>query len=231
MRVDVITLFPEVVTVPLGASIVGRAQERGALALAVHDLREKGLGKYRQVDDEPYGGGPGMVLRPEPIAAALEPLRTSESRVLLMTPQGRRFKQADAVRLSKETHLIFLCGHYEGVDQRIVDTCVDEELSIGDYVLTNGAIAAVVVVDAIARLLPGVLGDEESAVQESFGASGLLDYPHYTRPAVWGGIRVPEILLSGDHGKIAKWRAEQAMERTRKNRPDLLKMNDSQAGG
>jgi tRNA (guanine37-N1)-methyltransferase len=223
VQVDVITLFPEVVSVPLGASIVGRAQERGALTLAVHDLRSQGMGKYRQVDDEPYGGGPGMVLRPEPIAAVLEPLRKEGSRVLLMTPQGKRFEQADAVRFSKEPHLIFLCGHYEGVDQRIVDSCVDEELSIGDYVLTNGAIAAVVVIDAIARLLPGVLGDDESAVQESFGASGLLDHPHYTRPAEWNGMKVPEVLLSGDHGKIARWRSEQALERTRKNRPDLLK--------
>ena len=222
MRVDVITLFPEVVTVPLGASIVGRAQERGALSLAVHDLRSQGMGKYRQVDDEPYGGGPGMVLRPEPIAAMLEPLRTKESRVILMTPQGRRFEQEDAVRLGRESHLIFLCGHYEGVDQRIVDSCVDEELSIGDYVLTNGAIAAVVVIDAIARLLPGVLGDDQSAVQESFGASGMLDHPHYTRPAEWNGHKVPDILLSGDHGRIAQWRAAQALERTRRNRPDLL---------
>lgn len=227
VQVDVITLFPEVVSVPLGASIVGRALERGLLTLRVHDLRAQGIGKYRQVDDEPYGGGPGMVLRPEPIAAALEPLRSRESRVLLMTPQGRRFGQVDAARLSKEPHLIFLCGHYEGVDQRIVDTCVDEELSIGDYVLTNGAIAAVVVIDAIARLLPGVLGDDESALQESFGASGLLDHPHYTRPAEWKGMKVPDILLSGDHGKIAQWRAAQALERTRKNRPDLLS-NDGQ---
>jgi tRNA (guanine37-N1)-methyltransferase len=223
VQVDVITLFPEVVTVPLGASIVGRAQERGVLTLAVHDLRVQGMGKYRQVDDEPYGGGPGMVLRPEPIAAALELLRKEGSRVVLMTPQGKRFEQADAQRLSRESHLIFLCGHYEGVDQRIVESCVDEELSIGDYVLTNGAIASVVVIDAIARLLPGVLGDEESAVQESFGASGLLDHPHYTRPAEWRGLKVPDILLSGDHGKIAQWRAAQAQERTRKNRPDLLK--------
>ena len=222
MQVDVITLFPEVVTVPLNASIMGRAQEKGAVRLRVHDLREHGRGKYRQVDDEPYGGGPGMVLRPEPVFAALEPLRTEKSRVVLMTPQGKRFVQADAERLSREEHLIFLCGHYEGVDQRIVDSCVDEELSIGDYVLTNGAIAAVVVIDAIVRLLPGVLGDDESAVQESFGESGLLDHPHYTRPAEWQGLAVPDILLSGDHAKVAKWRAEQALERTRKNRQDLL---------
>lgn len=223
MRVDVITLFPEVVTVPLGASIVGRARERGMLSLQVHDLREQGIGRYRQVDDEPYGGGPGMVLRPEPIAAVLDPLRENGSRVVLMTPQGKRFEQSDAVRLSTEEHLVFLCGHYEGVDQRIVDSCVDEELSIGDYVLTNGAIAAVVVIDAIVRLLPGVLGDDQSAVQESFGASGMLDHPHYTRPVEWRGQRVPEILLSGDHGKIARWRAEQAVGRTKKNRPDLLR--------
>jgi tRNA (guanine37-N1)-methyltransferase len=229
MQVDVITLFPEVVTGPLGASITGRAQERGVLALRVHDLREEGIGKYRQVDDEPFGGGPGMVLKPEPLAAALEKIRTSRSRVILMTPQGRRFAQSDAVRLSRETHLIFLCGHYEGVDQRIVDHCVDEELSIGDYILTNGAIAAVVVIDAIVRLLPGVLGDDQSAVHESFGASGLLDHPQYTRPAEWRGLRVPDILLSGDHAKIAAWRAEQAHARTRANRPDLLPAEQDRA--
>lgn len=162
-----------------------------------------------------------MVMRPEPIAAMLEEVRTPQSKVIFMTPQGKPFTQATARRLSTEPHLIFLCGHYEGVDQRIVDTCVDEEISLGDYVLTNGAIAAAVVVDAIVRLVPGVLGDDESAVQESFTESGLLDHPHYTRPAEWQGQRVPDILLSGDHGKIAKWRKEQARERTRKNRPDL----------
>lgn len=222
MQVDVITLFPEVVTVPLGASIIGRAQERGMLQLRVHDLREEGMGKYRQVDDEPFGGGPGMVLKPEPLSAALEKVKTAESRVILMTPQGKRFDQSDAARLSALPHLILISGHYEGVDQRFVETCVDEELSIGDYVLTNGAIAAAVVIDAIVRLLPGVLGDEESAVHESFGASGMLDHPHYTRPADWRGQRVPDIILSGDHAKIAAWRAEQARERTRRNRPDLL---------
>lgn len=222
MLVDVITLFPEVVTVPLSASIMGRAQEKGMLQLRTHDVREHGRGKYRQVDDEPYGGGPGMVMRPEPIFATLEPLRSEKSRVLFMSPQGKRFDQKDAVRLSKEEHLIILCGHYEGVDQRIVDTCVDEELSIGDYVLTNGAIAAAVIVDAIVRLMPGVLGDDQSAVQESFGESGVLDHPHYTRPAEWHGMKVPDVLTSGDHAKVAKWRAAQALERTRKNRPDLL---------
>ncbi len=223
MLIDVITLFPEVVTVPLNASIMGRAQEKGALQLRVHDLREHGRGKYRQVDDMPYGGGPGMVMRPEPIFAQIEALKTPQSRVIFMSPQGQRFDQAAAHRLSVEPHLIFLCGHYEGVDQRVVEALVDEELSIGDYVLTNGAIAAAVVVDAIVRLLPGVLGDEQSAVQESFGESGLLDHPHYTRPAEFRGMKVPDILLSGDHAKVAKWRAEQALNRTSTNRPDLLK--------
>ncbi|MEY4483859.1 MAG: tRNA ((37)-N1)-methyltransferase TrmD [Verrucomicrobiota bacterium] len=222
MQIDVITLFPEVVTVPLSASIMGRAREKGILDLRVHDLREHGIGKYRQVDDEPYGGGPGMVMRPEPIFAQLEQIKTPQSRVLFMSPQGKRFDQNDARRLSTESHLIILCGHYEGVDQRVIDSCVDEELSLGDYVLTNGAIAAAVMVDAIVRLIPGVLGDDESAIQESFGASGLLDHPHYTRPAEFRDMKVPDILLSGDHAKVAKWRAQQALERTKKNRPDLL---------
>ncbi|CAN5910925.1 tRNA (guanosine(37)-N1)-methyltransferase TrmD [soil metagenome] len=222
MQVDVITLFPEVVTVPLSASIMGRAREKGVLDLRVHDLREHGIGKYRQVDDEPYGGGPGMVMRPEPIFAQLEQIKTPQSRVLFMSPQGKRFDQNDARRLSTELHLIILCGHYEGVDQRVIDTCVDEELSLGDYVLTNGAIAAAVMIDAIVRLIPGVLGDDESAIQESFGESGLLDHPHYTRPADFRDMKVPDILLSGDHAKVAKWRTQQALERTKKNRPDLL---------
>ena len=222
MLIEVVTLFPEAVRVPLGLSMMGRAQETGALELQVHDLREQGVGKYRQVDDTPYGGGPGMVLKPEPIAAVVEPLRAAGGRVLLMTPQGKRFSQADAVRLAAEPHLVFLCGHYEGVDQRVVDSLVDEELSIGDYVLTNGAIPAVVMIDAIVRLLPGVLGDADSAVAESFGETGLLDFPQYTRPPEWNGRKVPDILLSGDHGKIAAWRAQQARERTQKNRPDLL---------
>lgn len=201
---------------------MGRAQERGLLKLAVHDLREQGLGRHRQVDDIPYGGGQGMVLRPEPVFNVLEKIKTPKSRVILMTPQGKRFDQATARRLSTVEHLIVISAHYEGMDHRIVESCVDEELSIGDYVLTNGAIAAVVVIDAIVRLLPGVLGDENSAIEESFGASGLLESPHYTRPAEWRGLKVPDVLLSGDHGKIAQWRAEKALARTRENRPDLL---------
>ncbi|TLD68400.1 tRNA (guanosine(37)-N1)-methyltransferase TrmD [Phragmitibacter flavus] len=223
MQVDVITLFPEVVTTPLAASMMGRAQQLGALQLTVHNLREHGLGKHRQVDDTPYGGGPGMVLRPEPIEAAIAPIRREDSRIIFMSPQGKRFTQADAARLATHPHLIFLCGHYEGIDQRIVDTLVDEELSIGDYVLTNGAIAAAVVIDAVVRLLPGVLGDDQSAVEESFGPSGLLDHPHYTKPPVWNDLPVPPVLTSGDHAKVAKWRREQARLRTEANRPDLLK--------
>jgi tRNA (guanine37-N1)-methyltransferase len=222
MRVDVVTLFPEIVTVPMAASIMGRAQEKGALELQVHDLREHGLGKHRHVDDTPYGGGQGMVIRPEPMWAMLEQVDRPQARVILMSPAGKPFTQATAHRLSAEEHLIFISGHYEGIDQRVIDHWVDEEISLGDYVLTNGAIAAVVVMDAIVRLLPGVLGDEMSAVEESFGENGLLEAPQYTKPAEYAGLKVPEILLGGNHAKIAAWRHEQALERTRKVRPDLL---------
>lgn len=222
MDVDVITLFPEVVSAPLAASMMGRAQQLGALNLNVHNLREHGLGKHAQVDDTPYGGGPGMVLRPEPIEATLTPLKRSHSKTIFLSPQGRRFNQSIAEELAKESHLIFLCGHYEGVDQRVLDTLIDEEISIGDFVLTNGAIAAAVVIDAIVRLLPGVLGDQQSAIEDSFGASGLLDHPHYTKPPVWNDLPIPEILLSGHHGKIAQWRQQQAVLLTQKKRPDLL---------
>lgn len=222
MRLDVITLFPELVSVPMSTSIMKRARDKGLLEFAVHDLREHGLGRHRQVDDTPCGGGPGMVLRPEPLFAALRAIHTPQSRVLLMTPAGRRFDQAAARRLAGEQHLIFVSGHYEGVDERVTERWVDEELSIGDYVLTNGTIAAAVVMDAIVRLLPGALGDDQSSVEESFGASGLLEAPQYTKPAEFEGLAVPEVLLGGNHAKIAQWRADQALERTRRNRPDLL---------
>lgn len=222
VRLDVITLFPELVSVPMSTSIMKRARDKGLLEFAVHDLREHGLGRHRQVDDTPCGGGPGMVLRPEPLFAALRAIHTPQSRVILMTPAGRRFDQAAARRLAGEEHLIFLSGHYEGVDERVTERWVDEELSIGDYVLTNGTIAAAVVMDAIVRLLPGALGDEQSSVEESFGASGLLEAPQYTKPAEFEGMIVPEVLLGGNHAKIAQWRAEQALARTRRNRPDLL---------
>ncbi len=222
VRLDVITLFPELVSVPMSTSIMKRARDKGLLEFAVHDLREHGLGRHRQVDDTPCGGGPGMVLRPEPLFAALRAIHTPQSRVILMTPAGRRFDQAAARRLAGEEHLIFLSGHYEGVDERVTERWVDEELSIGDYVLTNGTIAAAVVMDAIVRLLPGALGDDQSSVEESFGASGLLEAPQYTKPAEFEGLAVPEVLLGGNHAKIAQWRAEQALARTRRNRPDLL---------
>lgn len=222
MQVDVITLFPEIVSVPMRTSMMGRAQEKKLLDLRVYDLREFGRGRHLQVDDTPCGGGQGMVLRPEPIFAAMEKVHTPKSRVLLMTPQGRRYDQATARRLSAETHLVILCGHYEGVDHRVIEHWVDDEISIGDYVLTNGAIAAVVVMDAIVRLIPGVLGDENSAIDESFGPSGILEAPQYTKPAEFRGMKVPDILLGGHHGKIAAWKHVQAVERTRQNRPDLL---------
>ncbi len=222
MLIDVITLFPELVTVPMGTSIMRRAQEKGAFQLRVTDLREFGIGKHKQVDDTPCGGGQGMLLRPEPLFEALDKIHTPSSRVILMSPAGRRFDQAAAQRLSRESHLIFISGHYEGVDQRVIDHWVDEELSLGDYVLTNGSIAAVVVMDSLIRLLPGVLGDDLSAVDESFGPSGLLEAPQYTKPAEFRGLMVPEVLMSGNHAKIAQWRSQQALDRTRRVRPDLL---------
>ncbi len=222
MLLEVITLFPELISVPMRTSMMGRAQEKALAEIRVHDLREKGLGKHRQVDDTPYGGGQGMLLRPEPLFEMLDEIDKPAARIIYLTPGGKRFDQATAQRLAKEEHLILISGHYEGIDHRVVEHWVDEEISIGDYVLTNGAIAAVVVMDAIVRLIPGVLGDDLSAVEESFGASGLLEAPHYTKPAEYRGLRVPDMLLSGHHGNIAKWRAEQALERTQKNRPDLV---------
>ena len=204
--------------------MVGRAQANGQAEIAVHDLRDWTTDRHRQVDDEPYGGGPGMVMKPEPFFAAVRDLKKNSpgARVLLMTPQGRPFVQSAARRLSEETHLIVLCGHYEGIDQRVIDGLVDEEISIGDYVLTNGALAANVVIDAVVRLLPGVLGDAQSAEVESFSDANRLEAPHYTRPVEFEDRKVPEVLLSGHHGKIEEWRREKALERTRLNRPDLL---------
>jgi tRNA (guanine37-N1)-methyltransferase len=221
VRVDIITLFPEICRVPLGESMMGRAQETGALALRIHNLRDWTTDRHQVVDDAPFGGGQGMVMKPEPIFAAVESLRTEGSTVVLMTPQGRRFSQSLAQEFSTKEHLIVICGHYEGIDHRVIEHLVDEEISIGDYVLTNGAIAAVVFVDAMVRLLPGVLGHEQSAADDSF-ASGLLEGPHYTRPAEFRGWKVPDVLLSGHHGEIAAWRKREAERRTRENRPDLL---------
>ncbi len=222
MKVDIVTIFPEIARGPLEASIMSRAQASGALELNYHDLRDFSENKHRQVDDEPYGGGPGMVLKPEPFFRAVAKLRTERTRVLLMTPQGIPYHQRHAERLAQDEHLIILCGHYEGVDHRVVEALVDEEISIGDYVLTNGTVAAAVVVDSIVRLLPGVLGDDQSSVEESFAGDGkLIEGPQYTRPLEYEGRKVPDILLSGHHAKIADWRHDQAVERTKVNRPDL----------
>ncbi len=222
MRVDILTLFPEIALTPLSESMMKRAQNAGLVEVAAHDLRDWATGKHRKTDDYLCGGGQGMLMKPEPIFAAIEELRTPDSRVIFLTPQGQVFKQAMARELSNESHIIFLCGHYEGVDQRVIDELVDFELSIGDYVLTNGAIAAVVVTDAIVRLLPGALGDARSAVEESFSDPNLLEASAYTKPIEFRGLKVPDVLLSGHHAKIEEWKAEQAQLKTRANRPDLL---------
>jgi tRNA (guanine37-N1)-methyltransferase len=238
MRIDILTLFPEVCRAPLSESMMKRAQESGALDLHIHNLRDWTSDRHHIVDDAPFGGGQGMVMKPEPIFKAVEELRGEEGetsnvqrptpnvelqkqKVILMSPAGRRFSQQTAKELSSESHLIIICGHYEGVDHRVIQQLVDAEISIGDYVLTNGAIAAAVLVDAVTRLLPGVLGHEQSAADDSF-SGGLLEGPQYTRPAEFRGWKVPDVLLSGNHAQIAAWRKEQGLQRTRENRPDLL---------
>lgn len=220
MQIDILTLFPAMGEGILGESMLRLAREKGLADIRMRNLRDWAPGKHHVTDEPPYGGGAGMVLKVEPIALALDELRGPESRVILLSAQGARFDQAAARRLSAEKHLIMISGHYEGVDQRVADHLVDEEISLGDYVLTNGTLAALVVTDAVVRLLPGVLGDEQSAADESF-SHGLLEYPQYTRPADYRGWKVPEILLGGNHGAIENWRREQAKERTRARRPDL----------
>ena len=220
LQLDVVTIFPRMLDSILGESILKRAQEAGLVRIRCVNLRDFATGAHLTTDDRPYGGGPGMVMKPEPVFKAVDALRRPESKVILMTPQGEPFKQATAMALSKEAHLIFLCGHYEGVDERIREALADLEISIGDYVLTNGVISAAIVVDAVVRLLPGALGGEGAADDESF-TTGLLEYPHYTRPPVYRGMAIPEILTSGNHAEIAKWRREQAIARTKARRPDL----------
>ena len=222
MRIDILTLFPEIALAPLRESIIKRAQEAGIVEIHAHDLRAWALDKHRKTDDYLCGGGQGMLLKPEPVFAAVEELRKEGTKVILTTPQGLPFKQKHAQKLSSYGHLIFICGHYEGVDHRIVDHLVDEEISIGDYVLTNGALAAAVVCDAIIRLLPGALGDDRSPAEESFSNPDLLEPPAYTKPIDFMGLKVPEILLSGNHAAIEEWKQKQALERTRRNRPDLI---------
>ena len=221
MRIDVLTLFPEMFAGPLDVSMVARARKSGLLDLQIRDLRDWTHDRHKTVDDRPFGGGPGMVLKPEPIFEAVEALAGEKSRVVMMAPTGRPFTQAIARELGQSEHLLFLCGSYEGFDERI-RTLIHDELSIGDYVLTNGGLPAMVVIDAVTRLIPGVLGDDESATDESF-SHGLLEYPHYTRPAEFRGMKVPEVLLSGHHAEIEKWQAEKARQRTAERRPDLLR--------
>jgi tRNA (guanine37-N1)-methyltransferase len=222
VKIDVLTLFPAMFAGPLDESIIKRARQKGFLDLKIHDLRDWTHDRHRTVDDRPFGGGPGMLMKVEPLFEAVESLRREKTRVILFSPAGRKFDQDIARELAQQEDLLLITGHYEGFDERVREALVDDELSIGDYVLTNGALPAMVVVDAVTRLLPGVLGDDESSQDESF-SHGRLEYPQYTRPAEFRGMKVPDVLLSGNHAEIEKWRREQAELRTKKNRPDLLK--------
>ena len=222
VRVDIITIFPGIFDSPLRESLLGRAIEAGLLDVRVHDLRDSTTDKHRQVDDESYGGGPGMVLKPEPVFAAVESLGAGDRRTLLLSPAGRRLDQDLARQLAAEPWLVLICGRYEGVDERVAAGLPAEEVSIGDYVVAGGEVPALVVLEAVTRLVPGVIGRRESHEQDSFGDAGMLDHPHYTRPAEFRGLRVPETLLSGNHAEIERWRREAALEKTRRNRPDLL---------
>jgi tRNA (guanine37-N1)-methyltransferase len=227
LKIDVITIFPQMLNGFLQESMMKRAADAGLVEFRAINLRDFTTDKHSKTDDRPFGGGPGMVMKVEPIFAAVESIRTSESRIILMSPQGKTFKQADARRLADDSsHLIFICGHYEGVDERVREALVDEEISIGDYVLTNGVLSATVVIDAVTRLRPGVLGGGEIATEDESFSSGLLEHPQYTRPPEFRGLAVPEILFTGDHGKIEKWRKEQSLQRTLERRHDLIEMND-----
>jgi len=221
MKIDVLTLFPAMFAGPLDESIVKRAREAGLLDLTVHNLRDYAHDRHKTVDDRPFGGGPGMLLKPEPLFEAVADLAREQTRVVLLSPAGRTFNQAIARELAQLNDLLLISGHYEGFDERVREELADDELSIGDYVLTNGALPAMVIIDAVTRLLPGALGDDASAHEESF-SHGLLEYPQYTRPAEFRGMKVPKVLLSGNHAEIAKWRADQSRQRTKERRPDLL---------
>ena len=221
MRIEVLTLFPGMFVGPLDESIIKRAREKGLLDLRIHYLRDYTHDRHKTVDDRPFGGGPGMLLKPEPIFEAVEKLTRENTRVILLSPAGRTFNQAIARELAQVDDMLLISGHYEGFDERVRECLADDELSIGDYVLTNGALPAMVIVDAVTRLLPGVLGDDESSHEESF-SHGLLEYPQYTRPAEFRGMKVPEVLLSGNHAQIARWRSEESARRTKERRPDLL---------
>ena len=224
MKFDLVTIFPRMFAAGLAEGVVSRGIGRGVIDVAVHDVRDYTVDRHRSVDDVPYGGGPGMVMKPEPLVRAVEHVRVTRGQpdaVILLTPQGRPFRQDEAVRLSRLGHVALLCGRYEGIDERVRELVATEELSIGDYVLSGGELAALVVVDAVSRLIPGVVGDEQSVEEDSF-ARGLLDYPHYTRPAEYAGLRVPDVLLSGHHADVRRWRRRTALARTLERRPDLL---------
>lgn len=221
MLIDILSLFPGYFSGPFNESILKRAVEKGLVEIRLTDIRDFADNKYHKVDDRPYGGGPGMVMMPQPTTAAIRSFKTPQSHVIHLTPQGKKLNAAMSKRLAKERHLILLCGHYEGIDQRVLDLEVDEEICIGDYVLTNGCLAAIVLVDTVLRFIPGVLGHSLAAEEDSF-ENGLLDCPHYTRPEVFEGYEVPSVLLSGNHKEIAKWRREQALKKTKEIRPDLL---------
>jgi tRNA (guanine37-N1)-methyltransferase len=223
MKVDIVTIFPEFFTSPLDASLLGKARSRGLIDVALHDLRDHTDDPHRTVDDEPYGGGVGMVMKPEPWYAAVEAIEDWQSaRRILLSPAGRRLDQGIVGQLAKEPHLILMCGRYEGIDERVAEGLATDEISIGDYVIAGGEAAALVVVDAVARLIPGVVKEPASVEEESFGPSGLLDHPQYTRPPEFRGMRVPDVLLSGNHAEIGAWRRKEALERTKRRRPDLL---------
>jgi tRNA (guanine37-N1)-methyltransferase len=230
VRIDVLTIFPELFEGPLRASLLGRATERGLLDVRVHDLRGWTSDRHRTVDDESFGGGPGMVMKPEPIVEAVESLDPDRGRVLVLSPAGRRLDQAFVRELAAEDHLTLICGRYEGVDERVLEVLPAEEVSIGDYVLSGGELPALVLIEAVSRLLPGVIGRNESHERDSFSEPGLLDHPHYTRPRSFRGRDVPEVLLSGDHGAIERWRREAALDKTRRNRPDLAAGGGSEPG-
>lgn len=225
-RFDILTLFPEMFEGPFRESMIRLAKKKGLVKIKVHNLRKFTKDKHHKCDDKPFGGGPGMVMMAQPVVDAVESLkkRSPEAKVIFLSPQGKKFDQQEAWRLSRVPHLILLCGHYEGIDDRVKEVVVDEELSIGDFITTGGETPAMCLVDSLIRLVPGVVGNEESVLQESF-QNGLLDHPHYTRPRVFRGLEVPPVLLSGDHKKVTDWRREQARLRTKERRPDLLRGN------
>ena len=228
MKFDVVTIFPRMIGASLEDGVVARGIERGLLDVVVHDLRDFTTDRHRSVDDQPYGGGPGMVMKPEPLARAVAHIREERGTpdaVILMSPQGRPFTQREAERLSRLSHVVFLCGRYEGIDERVAETVASDELSLGDFVVSGGELPALVIIDAVSRLLPGVVGDEQSVEQDSF-SRGLLDYPHYTRPAEFNGQTVPAVLLSGHHAEVQRWRRKEALVRTLDRRPDLLEQAD-----